>query len=74
MRVTGDEEGVRYLQQMYVRDKKNAMGYLRGGKQRGVAYFRAVKGERYILYEIRYKDGDVYHVSRFQEGSRTQPT
>jgi hypothetical protein len=27
-----------------------------------------------LLYEIRYQDGDVYHVSLFQEGSTTEVT
>jgi hypothetical protein len=74
VRVTGDEQGVRFLKQMYAEERAEAMAYLYGTKKRGVAYFRALKGMQYLLYEIRYQDGDVYHVSLFQEGSTTEVT
>jgi hypothetical protein len=71
VRVTGDEQGVRFLKHMYMQEREEAMAYLYGTKKRSV-YFRAIKGNNYLLYEIRYQEGDVYHVSLFQEGSLTE--
>lgn len=68
MKVTGDEKGVRFLKSMYMQNQKDTMGYINHAKKRGVAYFRAVQGKGYVLYEIRCSDGKTYNVTKFQEG------
>jgi len=73
MRITGDEGGVRALKLMYKEKKENMMAHLHAAKRRGVAYFRTVNTNRYLLFEIRYDAGDTFTVNKFQEGSLEPP-
>jgi hypothetical protein len=68
MKVTGDQKGVLSFKNMYVNDRETAMSYLRILKKRKVVYFRDAHVNSYVLYSINAEDGDIFKITKFQEG------
>jgi hypothetical protein len=68
MKVTGDQKGVLALKKLYVNNRETALSYLRVVRKRKVVYFREVESNKYILYAINAEDGDIFKITKFQEG------
>jgi len=68
MKVTGDQKGVLAFKKLYVNDRQSALSYLRVVRKRKVVYFRDAEGNNYTLYAINFEDGDIFKITKFQEG------
>jgi hypothetical protein len=68
MKVTGDQKGVLALKKMYVKDREITMSYLKVAKKRNTVYFREFEDIKYVLYAITAEEGDIFKISKFQEG------
>jgi hypothetical protein len=68
MKVTGEQKGVLAFKKLYMSDRDTALSYLKIVKNRKVIYFREAISNIYVLYAINFEDGDIFKISKFQEG------